>query len=56
MTYTLAHYERAVWDNPRKSGEGAMSYMQRIAELVASGKLPEPLKDMPEVRLPYADR
>jgi len=52
----LARYEAAVWDNPRKPGEGAISYVQRIAEIAAGLELAAPVKDMPEVRLPYADR
>jgi hypothetical protein len=45
-------YQNAVESNPRKRGEGALSYIQRIAE-IAAGKLPPPAKDMP--RLPYRD-
>jgi hypothetical protein len=49
-------YESAVWDNPRKPGEGAIAYIVRIAEMVAGGPLPVP-KVMAAVggRLPYAE-
>lgn len=51
----LARYEAAVWDHPRKPGEGAMTYIARLAELAAATHLAQPAKDMPEVRLPYRD-
>lgn len=40
-------YEHAVQSNPRKSGEGPMAYIQRIAELV-KGKL-QGVQSMPKV-------
>ena len=49
----LARYETAVWDNPRRPGEGAIAYVSRIAELVAGQ--PVKVKDVPEARLPYRD-
>lgn len=51
----LARYESAVWDHPRKPGEGAMTYCARIAELAAGTHLAAPLQDMPAARLPYRD-
>jgi hypothetical protein len=56
VRYTPAdqgHYESAVWDNPRKPGEGAIAYIVRIAELVAGAPV-EP-RAMPAVRLPYPE-
>jgi hypothetical protein len=47
------HYEHTVQTHPRRSDEGAMSYITRIAEIVARRPLPPPVKDMP--RLPYRD-
>ena len=44
----LERYWAAVMDNPRRDKEGPMSYVVRIAELVA-GKLDKPAKAMPGV-------
>ena len=47
-------YEHAVQVNPRKPGEGAMTYLQRLAEYV-KGKLDSAVRAMPDARLPYKD-
>jgi hypothetical protein len=49
-------YENAVEANPRGRDESPLSYIRRIAELVAEKRLPAPLKPMPEARLPYKDQ
>ena len=52
-------YEHAVESNPRREGEGVMSYATRIAGIVAKrqGKVGQTKAtlSMPEVRLPYKD-
>ena len=39
-------YEHAIESNPRKPGEGSLTYIRRIAEVVA-GRLAPPAKPMP---------
>lgn len=49
-------YLAVAYDNKRKSDEGAIGYIVRLAELAAeahAGSLR--VKDVPSVRLPYAE-
>jgi len=48
-------YQDAVEANPRRGDEGAMAYIQRLAEYVAGQKL-SPAKPIPAARLPYKDQ
>lgn len=51
----LDRYEAAVRANPIRPGEDPSAYAARIAGIVA-GTEPGEVKDMPTVRLPYAER
>lgn len=59
MSIPLERYWAAVMDNPRRPGEGPMTYIVRIAELVEGGALESPGREMPDVPrdswLPYRE-